>query len=787
MSLAEKSLLANLGYVRALHEVDEWAAKAAADGSWSGTTLNDIHLPRTIVIGDESSGKSTTLERLIGFSILPRASGICTRQPVVLKLRYDPCFPEERPQIRLRIPTISSPHPPSMSPKLAQELLMKHMQSVASSCETGILHDEEIEVEIRSAGVPTMDLVDLPGLVTTVDDNADIAKATEDCTRAFLAKEDTGMVLCVLAANIDNLRCSKALRLMQEALQQGHIADSNTIGVFAKADKTRDCDHEDEGFDSAFWRLEQRLLRLNDDDRVDGLFQRHGFIALKNQSTRNQKHADLTHAEYNLAEQSWFAKEMGAFIRSHPDKCGRAALIRRIDTTMCEHLAVSWVPQKKEEARQARETLAERLENLGTNPAVWGFDGSGDDSEGGSDICLRTYEGKTYPFHGGMAFMQQVKQVFVGSEVFSVGEINKIATECADKLCSSKVTVWSSLVDRLDQLRTQSTQQSPQQSPHEGGCSAATEEDQERLLVQLKEGLLLCGVEPSSYRESSELRTLLKEVAPAVDWDCSDTDVFFGSVSESAKASSGDEGRGEERGDLAVDTSLLTDDGNDGVKYPFSQSMTLSFSVSADDSAYVRVQKRAMIARAFGIDPHDNFGRHSDKIGPMIDHAHAKIKSKVHQCFDEDVDGPVQLHRFHNYREALKEQVTSYLTAEKRHEFLEDMHELMRTHVLQSRGGSFDPARLHRAVEECVMERLLLEPLMMLQFISDYTKDSHFRPDVDLRESCADVRCALHEQLRANDELQRTYDRIATASSSLAPSGELGLDGGYNPGAASSA
>ena len=50
----------------------------------------EMVLPRIIVIGNESSGKSSTLERIAGQPVLPCDTGICTRAPVVLELKYDP-------------------------------------------------------------------------------------------------------------------------------------------------------------------------------------------------------------------------------------------------------------------------------------------------------------------------------------------------------------------------------------------------------------------------------------------------------------------------------------------------------------------------------------------------------------------------------------------------------------------------------------------------------------------------------------------------------------------------
>lgn len=42
-----------------------------------------IDLPQIVVIGSQSSGKSSVLENIVGRDFLPRGSGIVTRRPLV--------------------------------------------------------------------------------------------------------------------------------------------------------------------------------------------------------------------------------------------------------------------------------------------------------------------------------------------------------------------------------------------------------------------------------------------------------------------------------------------------------------------------------------------------------------------------------------------------------------------------------------------------------------------------------------------------------------------------------
>ncbi|CAH1989811.1 unnamed protein product [Acanthoscelides obtectus] len=51
---------------------------------------NSIHLPQIVVLGSQSSGKSSVIESLVGRSFLPRGTGIVTRRPLILQLVYCP-------------------------------------------------------------------------------------------------------------------------------------------------------------------------------------------------------------------------------------------------------------------------------------------------------------------------------------------------------------------------------------------------------------------------------------------------------------------------------------------------------------------------------------------------------------------------------------------------------------------------------------------------------------------------------------------------------------------------
>ena len=46
-------------------------------------------LPQIVVVGSQSSGKSSVLESLVGRDFLPRGAGMCTRRPLLLQLLHN--------------------------------------------------------------------------------------------------------------------------------------------------------------------------------------------------------------------------------------------------------------------------------------------------------------------------------------------------------------------------------------------------------------------------------------------------------------------------------------------------------------------------------------------------------------------------------------------------------------------------------------------------------------------------------------------------------------------------
>ena len=181
-------LLSRLNFGQIIHKINEInAAVKTKLEAVSASELREfehavednalkVKLPRIVVIGDEKSGKSSTVERVATVPVFPRQDEITmTRQPVLLKLRFSEQHPSSKPLYILTIPACRDSHGNVYNQRCMCDLfestdsdeiihrVRRQMEAIDQS-DVGIESDCEIVVEVRSNGVPTMDMVDLPGV-----------------------------------------------------------------------------------------------------------------------------------------------------------------------------------------------------------------------------------------------------------------------------------------------------------------------------------------------------------------------------------------------------------------------------------------------------------------------------------------------------------------------------------------------------------------------------------------------------------------------------------------------
>ncbi|KAL8556845.1 hypothetical protein ACS0TY_004351 [Phlomoides rotata] len=183
-----------------------------------------IQLPTIVVVGDQSSGKSSVLESLAGIS-LPRGQGICTRVPLIMRLQN---HPNPQPQLSLEfngkvVPTDEQHIADSISS--ATEEIAGKGKAISNTPLTLI---------VKKNGVPDLTMVDLPGItrVPVHGQPEDIYEQISKTIMEYITPEES-IILNVLSAGVDFSTC-ESIRMSQRVDKSGQ----RTLAVVTKADKS---------------------------------------------------------------------------------------------------------------------------------------------------------------------------------------------------------------------------------------------------------------------------------------------------------------------------------------------------------------------------------------------------------------------------------------------------------------------------------------------------------------------------------------------------------------------
>lgn len=181
-----------------------------------------LKLPSIVVVGSQSSGKSSVLEAIVGQEFLPKGNNMVTRRPIELTLINSPDSASEVAEFpALKLFNITD------FLQVQKTLFDLNMAVPAAEC---ILNDP-IQITIRSPKVPDLTLVDLPGYiqVEASDQPAELKQKIRGLCNRYL--EAPNIILAISAADVD-LANSSALRAAKLADPRGE----RTVGVITKID-----------------------------------------------------------------------------------------------------------------------------------------------------------------------------------------------------------------------------------------------------------------------------------------------------------------------------------------------------------------------------------------------------------------------------------------------------------------------------------------------------------------------------------------------------------------------
>ncbi|KAK1787062.1 hypothetical protein P4O66_017434, partial [Electrophorus voltai] len=193
-----------------------------------------IQLPQIVVVGSQSSGKSSVLESLVGRDFLPRGSGIVTRRPLVLQLvTVPPLAQREKQENGIKAEEWGTfLHCKKQIFTDFAEIRKEIEEETDRTTNNKGISPEPIHLKIYSPNVLNLTLVDLPGItkVPVGDQPEDIESQVQDMILSFISNPNS-LILCVSPANSD-LATSDALKLAREVDPDGR----RTLLVVSKLD-----------------------------------------------------------------------------------------------------------------------------------------------------------------------------------------------------------------------------------------------------------------------------------------------------------------------------------------------------------------------------------------------------------------------------------------------------------------------------------------------------------------------------------------------------------------------
>ncbi|WVW82190.1 hypothetical protein I302_104196 [Kwoniella bestiolae CBS 10118] len=189
-----------------------------------------LKLPSIVVIGSQSSGKSSVLEAIVGHEFLPKGDNMVTRRPIELTLINTPSNAASSSSTPAEYGVF--PDMPGMGKITSFSTIQKTLTDLNLSVPPELaVSDDPIHLQIHSPHVPDLTLIDLPGYIqiSSMDQPEELKDKISGLCDKYI--REPNIILAVCAADVD-LANSPALRASRRVDPLG----TRTIGVVTKMD-----------------------------------------------------------------------------------------------------------------------------------------------------------------------------------------------------------------------------------------------------------------------------------------------------------------------------------------------------------------------------------------------------------------------------------------------------------------------------------------------------------------------------------------------------------------------
>jgi len=298
-------------------------------------------IPKVIVIGAESSGKSSLLENICKCPIFPRNSNICTKQPIRLILKtalkqeeinYSVTYKKENTNFQ------------------DKSMIFDKIQSIMSRLGNDEISEDEIIITIKDIDVPNFELYDLPGIRAYP---TEMAEKTLKLATKYLS-EPNNIVLCVIPSTTPRVTSYPPIGLIKQFKKE-----NNTILALTMADRIQS--------ENIYELLIKRITNQTDEFNHNEFA---GCVAVINRSHKD----NISLQENDNFEDRWFIENV---IEHMPEDFPREQaeliyknikienLVNNLDKLYNRFIEQYWIPQTIDSLETKYKNIKEEIDNLG--------------------------------------------------------------------------------------------------------------------------------------------------------------------------------------------------------------------------------------------------------------------------------------------------------------------------------------------------------------------------------------------------------------------------------------
>ncbi|KZV76766.1 hypothetical protein PENSPDRAFT_622214 [Peniophora sp. CONT] len=319
-----------------------------------------LAVPRVVVIGNQSAGKSSVVEAISGITV-PRDAGTCTRCPmecrmasfpgdwscqISIRLEYDERSnkkldkPDEdlfggmitdKGQVELALRRAQFA---VLNPEVSRDRILSMSHSELKTGASGALKGLDFSrnvvcIDIRGPDLTDLYFIDLPGLIQAHETET-LVKLVENLVVDNI-KEDNSLILVTIPMT-DDLENQKALTLARQA----DVAGTRTIGVLTKADALPPGSRSRENWLEV---IEGRKRKLS-----------HGYFCTR-QPDDEEREQGVDHPTARANETKFFETEQPWAKSTHRNQFGIQNLVRKIGPLL-KRVIVDSLPRLQQETKE---------------------------------------------------------------------------------------------------------------------------------------------------------------------------------------------------------------------------------------------------------------------------------------------------------------------------------------------------------------------------------------------------------------------------------------------------